>query len=54
MADPTVLVFEGLVVPVARCLESKRQHDSRDHNCQKPVRRSPLHIGTENPQADIT
>jgi hypothetical protein len=32
MADPAVLVFKGLVVPVARRLESKRQHDSSNHN----------------------
>jgi hypothetical protein len=49
MADAAVLVFEGLVVPVAGCLESKRQHDSSDHNGQKPVCRSPLHIRTETP-----
>jgi hypothetical protein len=49
MADPAVLVFKGLVVPVARCLERERQHDSRDHNGQKPVCRSPPHIRTEKP-----
>jgi hypothetical protein len=54
MADAAVLVFEGLVVPVACCLESKRQHDSSDHKGQKPVCRSPLHIRTENPRTDIT
>ena len=54
MADAAVLVFEGLVVPVARCLESKRQHDSSDHDGQKPVCRPPLHIRTENPRTDIT
>jgi len=32
MADAAMLVFEGLVVPVACRLECKRQHDSRDHN----------------------
>jgi len=49
MADAAVLVFEGLVVPVACRLESKRQHDSRNHDGQKPVSRSQLHIRTENP-----
>jgi hypothetical protein len=37
MADPAVLVFEGLVVPVARCLESKRQYDSSHKDGRESV-----------------
>jgi hypothetical protein len=29
MADPAMLVFKGLVVPMARRLKSKRQHHAR-------------------------
>jgi len=54
MADPAVLVFEGLIMPVACCLKGKRQHHDRHHNGQKPVCRSPLHISIEIARRDIT
>jgi len=53
MADPAVLILE-LVVPVAGGLKSESQHDSSNHNRQKPVCRPPVHFRTENPRTDIT
>jgi hypothetical protein len=47
MADAAVLVFEGLVVPVAGCLESKRQHYGRHENGQESVCRSARHFWSQ-------
>ena len=44
MAYPAVLVFEGLIVPVAGRLEGKRQHHGSHDNGQKPVYRPPSHF----------
>jgi hypothetical protein len=42
MADAAVLVFEGLVVPVAGCLKGKRQYECGHYNGHDPIRRSPV------------
>src|SRR5580704_10302637 len=49
MADPAVLVFKRLVVPVACRLESEGQYKSGHHNSYNPVCRPPPHLQPNTP-----
>jgi len=42
MAEPAMLVFKGLFVPVAGCLKGKRQYECGHYNGHDPIRRSPV------------
>ena len=49
MADPAVLVFKRLVVPVASRLESEGQYKGGHHNSYNPVCCPPPHIQPNTP-----
>jgi hypothetical protein len=53
MAEPAVLVFERLVVPVASRLERERQHKGGHHDSYNPICYPPPHLQPNTP-TDIT